>query len=94
MCDSRNFFGYETRRVGGNIHEDCSMLTERDIEKRHKIDMVCGNIKGNVNCTYTFVAGRSTSKLYCKSSAVAAGSGTSGTSLVPFYFESLELLYF
>ena len=23
---------------------------------------------------------------------VAAGSGTSGTSLVPFYFESLELL--
>ena len=68
VCDSRNFFGYETRRVGGNIHEDCSMLTERDIEKRHKIDMVCGNIKGNVNCTYTFVAGRSTSKLYCKSS--------------------------
>ena len=46
-----NFFGYETRRVGGNIHEDFSMLTERDIEKRHKIDMVCGNIKGNVNCT-------------------------------------------
>ena len=44
------------------------MLTERDIEKRHKIDMVCGNIKGNVNCAYTFVAGRSTSKLYCKSS--------------------------
>ena len=68
MCDSRNFFGYETRRVGGNIHEDYSMLTERDIEKRHKIDMVCGNIKGNVNCTYTFVAGRSTSKLYGKSS--------------------------
>ena len=28
-----------------------------------------GNIEGNVNCcTYTFVAGRSTSKLYCKSS--------------------------
>ena len=26
--------------------------------------------------------------------AVAAGSGTSGTSLVPFYFESLELLCF
>ena len=51
MCNSRNFFGYETRRVGGNIHEDFSMLTERDIEKRHKIDMVCGNIKGNVNCT-------------------------------------------
>ena len=45
------------------------MLTERDVEKRHIIDMVCGNIKGNVNCTYyTFVAGRSTSKLYCKSS--------------------------
>ena len=34
------------------------MLTERDIEKRHQIDMVCGNIKGNVNSTYTFVAGR------------------------------------
>ena len=68
MCDSQNFFGYETRRVGGNIHEDYSMLTERDIEKRHKIDKVCGNIKGSVNCTYTFVAGRSTSKLYCKSS--------------------------
>ena len=68
VCDSRNFFGYETRRVGGSIHEDYPMLTERDIEKRHKIDMVRGNIKGNVNCTYTFVAGRSTSKLYCKSS--------------------------
>ena len=68
MCDSRNFFGYETRRVGGNIHEDYSIITERDIEKRHKIDMVCGNIEGNVNCTYIFVAGRSTSKLYCKSS--------------------------
>ena len=68
MCDSQNFFGYKTRRVGGNIHEDYSMLTERDIEKRHKIDMVCGNIKGKVNCTYTFVAGRSTSKLYYKSS--------------------------
>ena len=68
MCDSRNFFGYETRRVGGNIHEDYSMLTERDIEKRHKIDVVCGNIKGNVNSTYTFVAGRSISKLYSKSS--------------------------
>ena len=68
VCDSRNFFGYETRRVGGSIHEDYPMLTERDIEKRHKIDMVLGNIKGNVNCTYTFVAGRSTSKLYCKSS--------------------------
>ena len=68
MYDSRNFFGYETRRVGGNIHEDYSMLTKRDIEKRHKIDKVCGNIKGNVNCIYTFVAGRSTSKLYCKSS--------------------------
>ena len=68
VCDSRNFFGYETRRVGGSIHEDYPMLSERDIEKRHKIDMVLGNIKGNVNCTYTFVAGRSTSKLYCKSS--------------------------
>ena len=68
MCDSQNFFGYETRQVGGNIHEDYSMLTERDIEKRHKIDEVCGNIKGHVNRTYTFVAGRSTSKLYCKSS--------------------------
>ena len=56
------------RRVGGSIHEDYSTLTKRHIEKRHKIDMVCGNIKGNVNCTYTFVAGRSTSKLYCKSS--------------------------
>ena len=44
------------------------MLTERDIEKQHKIDKVCGNIKGNVNCTYTFVEGRSTSKLYCKPS--------------------------
>ena len=43
------------RRVGGSIHEDYSILTERDIEKRHKIDMVC-------------VAGRSTSKLYVKSS--------------------------
>ena len=68
MSDSRNFFGYETRRVGGNIHEDYPMLTERDIEKRHKIDKMCGNIEGNVNCTYTFVAGRSTSKLNCKSS--------------------------
>ena len=68
MCGSRNFFGYETRRVGGNIHEDYSMLTERDIEKRYKIDMVGGNIKGNVNSAYTFVAGRSTSKLYGKSS--------------------------
>ena len=67
VCDSRNFFGYETRRVRGSIHEDYPMLTERDIEKRHKIDMVLGNIEGNVNCTYTFVAGRSTSKLYCKS---------------------------
>ena len=44
------------------------MLIERDIEKRHKLDMGCGNIEGNVNCTYTFVAGRSTSKLYCKTS--------------------------
>ena len=69
MCDSGNFFGYETRRrVGGNIPEDYSILTERHIEKRHKIDMVCGNIEGNVNCTYTFVAGRSTSKLNYKSS--------------------------
>ena len=68
VCDSRNFFGYETRRVGGSIHEDYSILSERQIEKRHKKDMVCGNIKGNVNCTYTFLAGRSTSKLYCKSS--------------------------
>ena len=57
MCDSGNFFGYETRRVGGNIPGDYSILTERHIEKRHKIDMVCGNIEGNVNCTYTFVAG-------------------------------------
>ena len=63
MCDSGNFFGYETRRVGGNTPEDYSILTERHIEKRHKIDMVCGNIEGNVNCTYTFVAGRSISKL-------------------------------
>ena len=68
MCDSQNFFGYETRRVGGNNPEDYSILTERHIEKRHKIDMVCGNIEGNVNCTYTFVAGRPTSKLNCKSS--------------------------
>ena len=68
MCDSRNFFGYETRRVGGNIPEDYSILSERHIEKRHKIDMVCGNIEGNVNGTCTFVAGRSTSKLNCKSS--------------------------
>ena len=68
MCDSGNFFGYETRRVGGNTPEDYSILTERHIEKRHKIDMVCGNIEGIVNCTYTFVAGRSTSKLNCKSS--------------------------
>ena len=68
MCNSRNFFGYETRRVGGNIYEDYSLLTERDIKKRHKIDMVCGKIEGNVNCTYTFVAGRSTSKFYCKTS--------------------------
>ena len=68
MCDSRNFFGYETRRVGGNIPEDYSILSERHIEKRHKIDMVCGNIEGNVNCTYIFVAGKSTSKLNCKSS--------------------------
>ena len=68
MCDSRNFFGYETKRVGGNIHEDYNILTERHIEKRHKIDMVCGDIKGNVKCTYTFVAGRSTSELCCKSS--------------------------
>ena len=66
ICVQFSKFGYETRRVGGNIHEDCSMLTERDIEKRHKIDKVSGNIKGNVNCTYTFVAGRSTSKLYGK----------------------------
>ena len=50
------------------FHEYYSLLTERDIEKRHKIDMVCGNIEGNVNCTYAFVAGRSTSKLYCKTS--------------------------
>ena len=56
------------RRAGGNIHEGYSMLTERHIEKRHEIDMVCGNIKGSVNCTYAFIAGRSTSKLYCKSS--------------------------
>ena len=28
VCDSRNFFGYETRRVGGSIHEDYPMLTE------------------------------------------------------------------
>ena len=68
MCDSRNSFGYETRRVGGNIPEDYSILSERHIEKRHKIDMVCGNIEGNVNCTYIFVAGKSTSKLNCKSS--------------------------
>ena len=37
-----------------------SILTKQHIEKRHKIDMVCGNIEGNVNCTNTFVAGRST----------------------------------
>ena len=35
MCNSQNFFGYETRKVGGSIHEDCSMLTERDIEKQN-----------------------------------------------------------
>ena len=64
-----NFFAYEMRRVGGHIHEDYSILLERDIEIRHKIDMVCGNTKGNENCTYTFVVGRSTSKLYGKSSA-------------------------
>ena len=56
MCDSRNFFGYEKRRVGGNIPEDCSILTERHIEKQHEIDTVCRNVEGNVNCTYTFVA--------------------------------------
>ena len=55
-----NFFAYEMRRVGGHIHEDYSILLERDIEIRHKIDMVCGNTKGNENCTYTFVVGRST----------------------------------
>ena len=38
------------RRVGGNIHEDYSMLTERDIEKRHKIDMMCGQVGKFVNC--------------------------------------------
>ena len=43
------------------------MLTERHTQKRHKIDMVYGNIKGNVNFTYTFVVARSTSKFYCKS---------------------------
>ena len=43
-------------------------LTESHFEKRHKIDKVCGNIERNVNCTCTFVAGRSTSKLCCKSS--------------------------
>ena len=26
VCDSQNFFGYEKRRVGGNIPEDCSIL--------------------------------------------------------------------
>ena len=51
VCDSRNFFGYEIRRAAGNIPENCSISTERDIEKRYKIEMVCGNIKGNVNCT-------------------------------------------
>lgn len=30
--------------------------------------MVCGNMKGKVNCTYTFVAGRSTSRFYFNSS--------------------------
>ena len=29
VCDSGNFFGYETRRVGGNIPEDYYILTER-----------------------------------------------------------------
>ena len=33
VCDSRNLFGYETRRVGGNIHEDYFMLTEIHIDK-------------------------------------------------------------
>ena len=33
VCDSQNFFGYGTRRVGGNIPEDCSILTERHTEK-------------------------------------------------------------
>ena len=68
VCDSRNFFGYKTGRVGGSIREDYSTLTERHTEKRHKIDMICGNIKENVIVICTFVAGRSTSKLYCKSS--------------------------
>ena len=56
------------RRVAGNISEDYSRLTEKHMEKRHRIDMVRGNIEGIVNCTYTFVVGRSTSKLYCNSS--------------------------
>ena len=43
------------------------MLTEGHIEERHKVDMY-RKIKGSVNCTYTFVAGRSTFKLYRKSS--------------------------
>ena len=50
------------------------MLTERHIEKRRKIGVVCGDMKGNVNCTYTFVAGRATSKLYCKSSHGRCGN--------------------
>ena len=58
MCDSRNFFGYKTRRVGGNIHEDYSMLTERDIGKRHEIDMVCGNIEGNVDLQQASLAAK------------------------------------
>ena len=38
------------RRVEANIPEDYFILTERHIEKGHKIDMVFGNIEGNVNC--------------------------------------------
>ena len=69
MCDSRNFFGYETRTVGGNIHEDYSVLTEIHIEKGHKIDMVCGEHQRKSELySPTFVAGRSTSKLNYKSS--------------------------
>ena len=68
LCAILEISLYETRRVGRNIPEDYSMLTERHIEKRHKINMMRGNIKGNVNCTYIIVAGRSTSKLSCKSS--------------------------
>ena len=58
------------------IPEDYSILTKSHFEKPNKIDMVRGNYKRNFYCTFTFAAGRSVPKLYCKNNLCKKIFGT------------------